>query len=312
MDRSRPERWQARPGISRVEEFRPSARVIADSVSEAGDRLSTVEVRLHRFVLAELNTHRAFSRNSASSRAIPVHRQMATVASTPALPLWWPAERKGMQGGGHLPADATAQARDVWLSARDAAVVHAEKLVAIGLHKSVVNRLLEPFLPHTVVLSATHHPGAWDNFFDQRCSPLAQAELAVAAEAVRTALRDSEPRPVPWRRYHLPYIQRDEFARIVNGVTMGLSWDVLPRISAARCARVSYLTHTGVRDTRADLDLFNRLIEADPPHASPLEHVATPCGPGLQQLGNFRGWRQYRHIILGPYTGPHTGSHNGA
>ncbi len=268
-------------------DFTPSAKVIADSISPAGIRLTTLEVTLHRFVLAEFNTHRAFSRNSASSRAIPVHRTLTRIADTPAVPLSWPAEQPGMQGGDGI--DDPAKAREIWLAARDAAVHHAEQLLQVGVHKSVVNRLLEPFMPHTVVVSATD----WAGFFDQRCSPLAQDEIRVVAEAMQAAYDTSEPREVPYHRYHLPYITDEDFTYT--------SWGALPRISAARCARVSYLTHDGRRDQRADLDLYRRLTEADPPHASPLEHVATPARPSDEPRGNFRGWRQLRHIVL-PWT----------
>jgi hypothetical protein len=266
-------------------DWTPSACVIADSLSPAGIRLTTIEIELHRYMLPELNTHRSFSRNSASSRAIPVSRTLARLADTPAIPVRWPAEKKGMQGGDNI--DEPAKARQIWLDARDAAVHHAEQLLQLGVHKSVVNRLLEPYMTHTVIVSATD----WDGFWHQRCSPLAQDDIRVAAEAMRAAYDASEPRTCPYGRYHLPYIQEDEFR--------WTGWGALPHISAARCARVSYLTHDGRRDQRADLDLFRRLIDADPPHASPLEHVAIPARPGQSVHGNFRGWRQLRHILLG-------------
>ena len=268
-------------GISRVTvDFTPSARVIADSVSPQGNRLTTLEVKLHRFVLSELNTHRAFSRNSASSRAIPVTRSLTMIAEEPAVPLRWPSAQKGMQGGPEIAATATA--RDIWLSARDDAVCAAERLLDLGVHKSVVNRLLEPYLPHTVVISATD----WDGFWDQRCSPLAQPEIRAAAEAMRDAYVTSRPAEVGDGEWHLPYI-RDSERRLDD--------HIVRRVSAARCARTSYLTHDGRRDLDADLNLFDRLLEADPPHASPLEHPATPGdGPG-----NFTGWKQLRHIVLG-------------
>ena len=264
-------------------DFQPTARVIADSISPAGVRLTTIEVTLHRFVLAELNTHRAFSRNSASSRAIPVSRILNRVADRPAIPVRFPAEQRGMQGGTDI--DDPVKAREIWLAARDAAVVYAEQLICLGVHKSVVNRLLEPFLPHTVIISATD----WDGFWRQRCSALAQDEILVAAEAMQAARQASTPRPVPYGGWHLPYLQPED---------QHVSRWVHQRLSAARCARVSYLTHDGRRDTQADLDLYTRLVEADPPHASPLEHPATPARPGAAVPGNFRGWRQLRHLVL--------------
>lgn len=267
----------------------PHAHVVADSMSPTGHRLTTIEVTLHRFVLAEINTHRALSRNSASSRAIPVERMFQRVADHPAVPIQWPAEKKGMQGGDDIPAADQHTARTTWLAARDASVHHAEQLVHLGVHKSIVNRLLEPFLPHTIIISATD----WDNFYTQRCSPLAQPEIRAAAEAMRTAQQQSHPVDLHPGQWHLPYIDAHDRA--------ALTPVMLRHVSAARCARVSYLTHDGRRDHTADLNLFARLIEADPPHASPLEHVATPWDhtSDTTRTGNFTGWHQLRHLVLG-------------
>ncbi len=265
-------------------DFAPSAKVIADSITPAGNRLTTVEVNLHRFVLAELNTHRVFSRNSASSRAIPVRRMLDNVARVTAVPLVWASEQKGMQGGDEIDDPATA--RDIWYAARDAAIAHAEKLIALGVHKSIVNRLLEPFSPHTVIISATD----WDNFFDQRCSPLAQPEIQIPATLIRNVITGSLPIPVEWKQFHLPYLSHTEKQDIPEQ-----HW---PAVSAARSARVSYLTHDGRRDWEEDLRLYRRLIQAEPPHWSPLEHPAV-AHPLAHNSGNFTGWRQLRHIVAG-------------
>jgi len=114
-----------------------SAKIIADSVNATGDRLTTMEVTFHRFVLAEFNTHRVFSRNSASSRAIPVTKQMERVTDDLAYPVAWPAEQRGMQGGDALPEEIEGLARDLWQEASWNAIHHAGKLVSCGLHKSV-------------------------------------------------------------------------------------------------------------------------------------------------------------------------------
>lgn len=266
------------------EQLRPSARVIADSISEHGERLTTFEVQLHRFVLAEFNTHRAFSRNSASSRAIPVRREIDRVRTAPAYPLEWPAEQRGMQGGAALSGPDQAAAISQWDEARKAAIDAAERLQALGVHKSVTNRLLEPFMWQTIIVSATD----WDGFFSQRCSPLAQPEIRAAAEAMRVGYHASTPLGVSADEWHLPYLQADE----------SLDLDVAKRVAAARCARVSYLTHDGRRDLAADLELYDRLVTANPPHASPLEHVARPRRPDEPARGNFRGWTQLRHLVL--------------
>lgn len=267
---------------------RTAARVVADSVSPGGVRLTTLEVTLHRFVLAEFNTHRVFSRNSASSRAIPLKRTIERVLDDPAVPLVFPAEKAGMQGGEPLDTNTTADATDVWHTASLNAVRHARRLQELGVHKSVANRLLEPFLWHTIIVTSTE----WDNFFAQRCSPLAQPEIRAAAELMRIALNNGPaPARVDFGEWHLPFINEDDLTDCRRA-------GVDPRhVSAARCARVSYLTHDGHRDVREDELLYDRLITADPPHWSPLEHVATPVLGDATPLGNFQGWAQLRHTF---------------
>jgi hypothetical protein len=266
----------------------PSARIVADSVSPAGVRLVTVEASIHRFVLAELNTHRALSRNSASSRARPVAKVLADVIEDPAMPVEWGRNQSGMQAHDRVDAAAADAADRVWLAARDAAVAHAQQLADIGVHKQLVNRVLEPFLWHVVVVSATE----WDNFFAQRCHPDAQPEIRTAAEAMRDAIAASTPAGVGDGEWHLPYLRDGELDELLAA---GHDLEIAKRISVARCARVSYLTQSGVRDWSKDLELYDRLTTQQPPHASPLEHVATPDSTGT---GNFRGWQQLRHLVL--------------
>jgi thymidylate synthase ThyX len=274
------------------------ARVIADSVSPTGQRLVTVEVNMHRFVLAELNTHRVFSRNSASSRAIPLSVTLRKVIDAPAWPLVWPSEKPGMQGGTALEGQDLDDAHQLWVDAHAAITqlvsdyIEAHPDASRRLHKSVVNRLLEPFFWHRVIITATD----WSNFFELRCSPLAQPEIQAVAYAIRDAMEASEPTEVDYGGWHQPYVRdedREELAR------MGLPPEAANQVAVARCTRVSYLTHDRRRDLSKDLELYEKLIEAHPPHASPLEHVARPVRSDQQPPGNLRGWAQLRHIILG-------------
>lgn len=270
----------------------PTAKVICDSVSPYGVRLTTLEVKYHRFILAEMNTHRVFSRNTASSRAIPYKKVRDSVMEDPALPLSWPQERKGMQGGEELSIAAIIGAENQWLKARDLAVETADRLHTLGLHKSVINRLLEPFQYVTSIISATD----WQGFFDQRDSELAQPEIREAARAMRRAYEYSTPQRVGRGGWHLPYIDSNDFAEAHKlGLSQHDATELFKQISAARCARVSYLTHAGKRDWSADLSLFSRLVTAYPPHWSPLEHVATPVTVSPENRGNFKGWAQLRH-----------------
>lgn len=283
----------------------PSAKVIADSVSPEGRRLTTFEVRTHRLVLAEFNTHRVFSRNSASSRAIPVRKQIQRVKEDLAWPVSWPAEQRGMQGGDTLAPDLLRDAKDEWESAARGAAYSAERLSELGLHKSLCNRIIEPFMWHTIVVSAT----AWQNFLRQRISPLAQPEIRVAAEAIFNASASSTPKLLAEGEWHLPYVSDEDWEETSGHLS------TLKAISCARCARVSYLTHDGKRSIDADYELYRKLCMADPMHASPLEHVATPDHTNehavdvrlydetvgwlektfvLPRVGNFLGWRQHR------------------
>lgn len=268
-----------------------SAKIVADSISWGGIRLTTMEVTFHRFVLAEFNTHRVFSRNSASSRAIPVEKQLERLEQSPAFPISWPREQPGMQGGTELEGDDLAEAQALFEQ------VHAFTLKAVSdyvsthpdkahrVHKSVTNRLLEPFMWHTVIVSSTE----WENFFGLRCSPQAQPEIRVVAEMMRDIYDNSTPIPTLEGEWHLPYITDEERSSI----------DIqrLRHISVARCARVSSLHAGDAGDYEKDLRLFNSLTSAVPPHASPLEHIATPASRSDMVPGNFDGWLQLRHLM---------------
>lgn len=296
-----------------------SAKILADSMSPNGVRLTTLEVVMPRIVLAEFNTHRMLSRNSASSRAIPVEKMLKRVEENPYIPSEWGANQKGMQAGEEVEEDAADEAVQVWLMARDEAVSRAEELLSVGIHKQLTNRLLEPFMWHTVIVTATE----WDNFFNLRCHPHAHPDIRIVAEKMREALHASEPRKLDYGEWHLPLV--DDLPEILRYVTH--DGTVPAQISVGRCARVSYLTHDGKRDPEADIALHDSLLGNG--HMSPFEHVARPAcfedsqpkalfqelalefegplkdnpeaklrvNPGFQWHGNFRGWVQYRKTI---------------
>jgi len=296
-----------------------AAKVLADSVSPTGHRLTTLEATFPRFVLAEFNTHRVFSRNSASSRAIPVAKQLRRLLDDPYVPIEFGSNQPGMQAGPALTGAARDAAEAEWLAARDDAVRHVLGLIAspenvadyddlracleaaqdqlkepptdwLNVHKQVANRLLEPFMWHTVIVSAT----TWDNFFNLRCHPDAQPEIRLIAKKMREALERSVPTRLEPDEWHLPLVGEAE--REEAG-----SAEELAKISIGRCARVSYLTHAGTRDLSADVALYDRLAESG--HMSPMEHVARPMTAAeLQESewsGNFQGWIAYRKLIPG-------------
>lgn len=282
------------------------ASIVLDSISPRGDRLTSFEITCHKWILAEINTHRMFSRSSASSRAIPIHKQIARVMEDPALPVQYAYNQAGMQASEDLTPEDQARAEKLIMDLRLMACQTVSELAQlgpidpnagkpVGLHKQWANRYLEPWMRHTVILTATD----FDNFFYQRCtkfSPLAQPEFRAVADAMYDALQASTPAEVGYGEYHTPYILEDEYT---NGSDLYLPLEKRKRVSTARCARVSYLTHDGVRDHSVDMKLFERLESAEPPHAAPLEMVATPLRPQDKQIGNFNGWGQFRHELLG-------------
>jgi thymidylate synthase ThyX len=281
-----------------------SARILADSISEAGHRLTTFELTFPRYVLAEMNTHRILARNSSSSRAIPSEKQIALVESDPVIPEFG-SNQAGMQAGDLLVGTDCSEAEAVWRSALADAARHARALVELGVHKQVVNRLLEPFAWHTVIATAS----SWHNFFAQRShhhTDQADPAIATIATMAEDLYLASEPTTVLDGEWHLPLLgtrRGGTFADLYDAAALAdeLNLDVLEvqkRVSVARCARVSYLTHAGLRDMDKDLELYDRLVSADPPHWSPLEHVARPCRcDGEGHRGCFMGWDQHRHDV---------------
>lgn len=282
-----------------IEHVRPTgdyAKVILDSISPFGDRLTTMELRMRRFVLPEFNTHRSHSKNSASSRARPVQKVLNEVWDDPVFPYVWASEKKGMQGGPELTGKDLDEAQALWVDVWKYTYDKVQRYVddhplteegSVRLHKSLLNRLLEPFMWHTVIASATD--AGWNNFFRLRSSnftDLAMPEIMVVADFAYDAYAASTPKQLACGEWHTPYIRDDE------------NFDLKTRreVSVARCARVSYLTHDGKRDANEDVSMYERLVGAVPRHESPLEHVATPAhaSDGVP-LGNFTGWHQLRH-----------------
>lgn len=256
-----------------------SAKVIADSYNpdHGGNRLTTLQLCYPRLIHSEVMTHRAFSRNASSSRAIPVAKVIAQVRENPAMPVHWGANKPGMQASAEV--DDIEHARHLWLLAAQAAANSAESMMERGLHKQVANRVLEPFQWMHTILSATE----FDNFFALRLHPDADPNIYALAKVMDEALKSSTPTYLGYGQWHLPYVTKDE---------SDLPLAKRKMVSAARCARVSYLTHDGQKpEVEKDLALFHRLAGGRPIHASPLEHQATPSAHGWT---NFRGWQQFR------------------
>lgn len=277
------------------------AKVVADSLNEFGNRLLTFECRSHRFILPEINTHRAFSRNTRSERAVPVAKLIEEVRTNPAMPLHWGKNQPGMQASEELPEDEKEQAKAKWLAAAQGAATHAEGLLSIGLHKQLANRVISPYTWAYSLISATEV----DNFFALRCHPDAQPEIQALANAMYEAREASVPRLLRPGEWHLPYITEEDRQLLLTKGFFGKALeDLLRKISVARCARVSYRPFDGNGSIEKELERFEKLAGSVPIHASPLEHQATPdtqdaAGAWLKRHlhGNFTGFIQFRKLI---------------
>lgn len=290
-------------------------KIIKDSVSREGKNLTTMQLKYPRFIHAEFMTHREFSRNASSSRAIPVAKMIEMVRTDPAMPIHWGANQPGMQADNQLTGEGLAGTVSAWGWAANYAADQAEYMSKLGAHKQVANRILEPFQWISVVMSSTQ----WNNFYGLRCHADAQPEIKLLAEMMREAQYKSVPTPLVEGEWHLPYVREDDWDKAndycrVGRITRDMPSysemrEILKKVSAARCARVSYLTHDGKPTSIAeDLALFDRLAGSQPLHASPLEHQATPDSFGAmggwnakQLHGNFVGWIQHRKLLSGEY-----------
>lgn len=259
--------------------------ILADSVNPKGRRLTTFLLTYPRFIHAELMTHRVFSRNAASSRAIPFRKLAGATYDEPAWPEKWGLEQKGMNMGDEIAIPARAQAP---LSRLLGHIF--ETLINLqattGLHKSILNRYLEPWAHITTIFTGTDEGFA--NFFSLRANPHADDTFQVLAYRMLHRYMRANPRACYWGDWHMP-----EF----NGGEWTSDFGANLRIAVARCARLSYLTHEGVFDSKADIAMHDRL--RDNRHWSPFEHVAQAVERHKRSNWDndyYCGWFQYRKM----------------
>jgi len=220
-----------------------SARIVADSITKDGKRITSIVAVIPRIVLAELNTHRALSKNSASSRAIPFPKMCDMVVNEPFIPMLFQKTHKGMQGSEQFTeVSDIAQCVNMWLDARDKAVASAKELDNFGVTKQLCNRILEPFMYHTVLLTATD----WENFIALRAHKDAEVHIQDFAYKVIDVLNASTPKVLLEGEWHIPFGDNIDYNRvsklhsedrIVPNVVVLAS---MIEIATARCARVSY------------------------------------------------------------------------
>lgn len=269
-----------------------TAKIIEDS-TVGRSRLTTFVLSYPRFVHAEALTHRVFSRNASSSRAIPIATMIRRATKETAYPVEWGTNQKGMQAGPPLSERDQRRAEGLWLAAAETAARYAQELADVGVHKQIANRLIENFQNIEVVVTSSK----WANFYALRNHPDAQPEIKALATQMLQAHRASTPRALKTGDWHLPFVTEAE--------RLALAPDVACKVSAARCARVSYLTHDKkVPTLEEDLALFERLMGGNPKHASPTEHQARRHEHWdlNSEGGNFGGyWVQFRKTIEGEY-----------
>jgi hypothetical protein len=221
------------------------AKIIADSIGVDAPRLVTFELQYPRIIHAEFMTHRVFSRNASSSRAIPVSRMIENVLANTAMPAEWRMNEPGMQGFQTAPDDIAEVARQVMVMAAQSAVNFAKQLDCMGLHKQHVNRLTEPFQYIKVVVTSSQ----WKNFFGLRDHAAADPTIQKLARLMHEAYNASTPTKLSDLEHHLPYITEEDFDRAeLHRTQTGSQFttlDFLLRMSAARCARVSYNNFKG-------------------------------------------------------------------
>lgn len=277
-----------------------SAKVLADSVNPWGDRLTTFELVFPRMLLPELNTHRVFSRNTASSRAIPVEKTIEAVYDNPFIPFHWGKNQSGMQAFAEIADERKPACRYEWLARAQDAAHSATYLSQHEVHKQIANRLLEPFMFTTVVLSTT----SFAQFEKLRNNEMAEPHFQHLAKLMVSARSESLPEALKPGEWHLPLIYDEDRSK--------LNLDDLKRVSTARCAAVSYVRHNEVKDYEKDFVLYERLTTGG--HWSPTEHLATPLTNQEDNwrafMSNFVGWKQHRKefetefVPDEPYTGP--------
>lgn len=275
-----------------------SALIVEDSISTAGVRLTTYQLRYPRWIHSEVLTHRSFSRNASSSRAIPIKKMNEAIRTDPALPLHIGKNEPGMQSKTEISsASERAAVLSLWNDACRASLRASEDMHELfGVAKQVANRITEPHQHIDVIVTSTE----FDNFFALRCHPDAEPTIQVLAWAMADAYYVN-PSPVLRQtgEWHLPYVRSEERDMPIADQLV---------CSVARCARVSYRTHDGNSATlEKDRELHQRLLaglgkdDGEPGHLSPFEHQATPLEDDASYSGNFRGWKQHRKTILGEH-----------
>lgn len=286
-----------------------TSKIIADSTYREA-RITTFELEYPRFIHSEFMTHRMFSRNCASSRAIPIGTVLKNIKDNPATPIHWGKNEPGMQANTEIQGNSLTSAKSLWNRAMSQSLMYAAELGNLGVHKQIVNRITEPYQHMKTVVTATE----WDNWFELRNHKDAQPEIHELAFIMAIAMRNSNPVELELGQWHIPYVTRltgSDHQHYIDSEEKELTLEQALQISASCCAQVSY------RKTDDSIDkatnVYRKLVGMNPKHSSPFEHQATPIDyedaevwlPGVTHLdkegaqwsGNFKHWIQYRQVM---------------
>ena len=273
-----------------------SVKIVADSISETGKRITTFELEYPRIIHSELMTHRLFSRNAMSSRAIPIKKMIEQVQTNPAMPVKFGKNQPGMQDAGEHDAQLGDgySAEEWWKLAGLSAAQFAAEFADAGYHKQIANRLLEPFQRMKTVVTSTE----WNNFFWLRVDPDADPTIYEVARLMKQAVDANIPEILQPGEWHTPYVDHvygfgdgedDEYifegycVLDENDKPVMLSVEEAKAISASCCAQVSYRVLNNSKEKA--LDIYSKLLSGNKVHASPFEHVATPM-LGYKEIEN--------------------------
>lgn len=292
------------------------ANILADAISPDGVRLTSFEVEYPHAIHKDIMTHRVLSRSFKSFRAFPPEKVIENIKVDPFVPESFDYRIAGM-GQGYAITDQD-RAHEIWFEHIDTSIKVAKAMMRLDLAKAQVNFVLQDLTWIRGIITATE----WDNFWALRAAPEnVRPEVKKIASMMHEAYQQSEPVPYNYGRWTLPLISNNEFWSPIDQQSEVERWK---KVSAGRCARVSYLTHDGIRDPARDVELHDDLGEDH--HMSPFEHIARPFSRDewetIRELqfeisktlqlpkskrdemcrqvefsGNFRGWHQYRKDI---------------
>ncbi len=314
-----------------------ASRAVNAAGDDQGPPVYTIRMRYPRPIHGEIMTHRVFSRNARSSRAVPVKTMLNEVRTMPFIPWHWGKNQKGMQASEEcnefIPIEGldSLSREEAWAWMAEYSADTAEAFMEAGYHKQIVNRLLEPFSWIDTLITSTE----WNNFLWLRDHKDAEPHLQDLARLVKQAIDNADVQILEPGEWHLPYItETDRHMLLVDsgrlagerytstsGVDDHNDW--LRRVSAARCARISYKPFDGDASYEKELERYNMLVTSDRVHASPLEHQATPDTKSFASVqyemkpnqighqdwvrnevwdnphlhGNLEGWIQARKLV---------------